>query len=375
MCALTIDPVSTKRDLDAFLDLPLRLYQGDTDYVAPLRPWLRRRLSLRNPFFREAGLKLFVARRGGEVAGTISVLRDRRHERHQKEKVAFFGFFEASRSHGVAEALLETATDQASAWGVELLRGPRNLTRVEETGTLVEGHGRPPMLAGHQPLWYGELLESEGFTKHHDVLAYETPVVDEQGNLRTLPEKLARKAAAVDIPGLEVRSVHWSRARRDLALAHEVFVEAFRNMPENTPMPRAQFVNLGGALLMLSNRHMLQLALVDGQAAGFALCFPELNEAAQRARGRLDPVGLWRFITGLRQIETASFKLLGVLPAYRGTGLHALLIHHVIEGVKRAGYRRLEASLIDERNGPMRNIVESAGMTPYRRYRVYERPV
>jgi len=43
--------------------------------------------------------------------------------------------------------------------------------------------------------------------------------------------------------------------------------------------------------------------------------------------------------------------------------------------VKRAGYRRLEASLIDERNGPMRSIVESAGMTVYRRYRVYERPV
>jgi len=179
----------------------------------------------------------------------------------------------------------------------------------------------------------------------------------------------------VDIPGLEVRSVRWLRARRDLSLAHEVFVDAFRDVPENTPMPRAQFVNLGGAVLLLTNRHMLQLALVDGRPAGFALCFPELNEAAQHARGRLDPLGLWRFLTGLRRIETASFKLLGVLPEYRGTGLHALLIHHVVEGVKRAGYRRLEASLIDERNGPMRNIVESAGMTVYRRYRVYERPV
>jgi len=375
MCTLKIDEVSSREDLDAFLDLPLHLYQNDPDYVAPLRPWLRRRLSWRNPFFREAGLKLFVARRSGETCGTISVLRDRRHEKHQKEKVAFFGFFETPRSEGVARALLDAATEQAGAWGAELLRGPRNLTRVEETGTLVEGHGRPPMLAGHQPFWYADLLESEGFAKHHDVLAYETPVVDDQGNQRTLPEPLARKAAAVDIPGLEVRSVRWSRARRDLALAHEVFVDAFRNVPENTPMPRAQFVNLGGAVLLLSNRHMLQLALVDGRPAGFALCFPELNEAAHCARGRLDLAGLWRFLNGLRWIETASFKLLGVLPDYRGTGLHALLIHHVIEGVKRAGYRRLEASLIDERNGPMRNIVESAGMTLYRRYRVYERPV
>ena len=71
-------------------------------------------------------------------------------------------------------------------------------------------------------------------------------------------------------------------------------------------------------------------------------------------------------------MRTASFKLLGVLPAYRGTGLHAVLIREAIRGIRRAGYDRLEASLIDERNRPMRHIVESAGMRIYRRYRVYE---
>ena len=64
-----------------------------------------------------------------------------------------------------------------------------------------------------------------------------------------------------------------------------------------------------------------------------------------------------------------------MLPEYRGTGLHALLIREAIHGIRIAGYGRLEASLIDERNGPMRKIVEGAGMTVYRRYRVYERSV
>ena len=45
------------------------------------------------------------------------------------------------------------------------------------------------------------------------------------------------------------------------------------------------------------------------------------------------------------------------------------------EGVRGAGYERLEASVIDERNGPMRAVVEHAGMTVYRRYRFLERPL
>ena len=78
---------------------------------------------------------------------------------------------------------------------------------------------------------------------------------------------------------------------------------------------------------------------------------------------------------GLRTMDTASFKLLGVLPIYRGAGLHALLICEAINGVARAGYQRLEASLIDERNGPMRSIVEGAGMEIYKRFRVYEQAI
>jgi GNAT superfamily N-acetyltransferase len=77
----------------------------------------------------------------------------------------------------------------------------------------------------------------------------------------------------------------------------------------------------------------------------------------------------------LRRIETASFKLIGVCPEHRATGLHALLIQNVIEGLRAAGYRRLEASLIHEDNAPMRRVIESAGCEPYRRYRVYERPL
>lgn len=375
---LRVEEVRTDAQLAAFLELPLRLHGDDPAYVAPLQAWLKRRLSARNPFLGEASLRLFLARRGDEVVGTISALRDPRHEQVHEEPVAFFGFLCCVDELAVAEALVGRAIEAARQWGATVLRGPRNLSRIEEVGITVQGFDTPPpFLAGHHPRHARRLLERLGMVKHHDVLAYDIELyeADPVTGVRLqkpLPPQLADKAAAIDIPGLELRGLRWSRWRKDIGLAHQVFVDAFRDVPENTPMPREQFVGLGGGLLLCTHRQMLQLATVDGQAAGFALCFPEVNEALVAARGRLLPWGALRALGAFRGIRTASFKLLGVLPEHRGGGLHAALIAQAIHGVRAAGYERLEASLIDERNGPMRHIVESAGMRIYRRYRIYD---
>ena len=140
-------------------------------------------------------------------------------------------------------------------------------------------------------------------------------------------------------------------------------------------MTRAQYLAIGRVVLAASNGHMLQLATVHGQPAGFALIFPEVNEAIIRTRGHLLPLGWARLLTAKRHIHTASFKLIGVLPEYRKSGLHALMIERAVEGGRAAGYQRLEASLVDARNVRMRKVIEGAGMTIYRRYRLYQRSV
>lgn len=356
------------------LDLPLRLHAGEPGYVPPLRPFVLYRLNPKNPFFREAKLRLFAARRGRELLGSISLLIDERHNRHSGEPTAFFGFFECVRDRDVARALFARVAAEARALGVTRLRGPRNVTRLEDIGLLVEGAGRtPPLLAGHHPAYYRELVEGEGFAKRYDMVAYEAPLFDAAGRRRELPESLRRKAEAVNLPGIEVRQVSFRHLSRDLALTHEVFTEAYRTVPEVVPMPRDQFINLGRAFVALANPRLLQLATANGRPVAFAVCLPELNEAIAAARGALLPLGWARLALALRRIRTASFKLIGVLPEYRATGLHALLIQHVVDGLRAAGYERLEASLIHEDNAPMRHIVESAGCTEYLRYRIYER--
>lgn len=368
-----LDP-SASSTVAALLSFWRERYADDPAWVAPLAEWLRRRLDSDNPFFREAELRLYRAVRGGRTVGTVSSLRDQRHERLKGEAVAFFGFFEAVDDPAVARALIDQAEADAREWGATLLRGPRNLTRVEEVGLTVDGFEfRPPLLASHHPPTYAPMIEALGFQKHHDVLAYHRMIVEPDGSPTPLPDKLVSRAAACRIPGLEVRPADLLHMDRDLSLAHEVFVEAFRDVPENTPMPREQFVHLGRLFLLFTSRQLLQLATVDGKAAGFGICVPEMNEALQSAGGRLLPLGWTRVLAAFPRIQTASFKLIGVLPEHRHSGLNSRLIQAAVEGVQAAGYHRIEGSLIDERNAASRGTVEGLGLEVYKRYRIYQR--
>jgi GNAT superfamily N-acetyltransferase len=374
--SLTIREVMTSADLNRFLAFPYRFYDDDPHWVPLIRILEKHRLSSRNAFFKEADIKLFFATRGSDVVGTISVLRDRGLQQHKGEQVVWFGYFECINDPEIAAALLGHASDQARTWGGMTLRGPRNLTRWESMGLTIEGHHTlPPFLQGHHPTWYQNLIEAAGFCKHHDVLAYETPLVDAEGRPRELPAGLRTRAQGCDIPGLVVRRARWRGIQQDLLRIHRVLNEASKTVPDLTPMPERTFLAMGRAYLMFVNTRLVQIGLVHDEPVAFALCMPELNEAFITARGYPAPVSWLRIALALRQVRTASFKLIAVNPQFRGTGLHALLIQHVIEGVRQAGYRRLEASVIDERNAPMRAVVEHAGCTIYRRYRVYERQI
>lgn len=376
MAALTVRRATSPADREALLDLPRRLYAGDPAWVSPLRVLERRRLSPSNPFWREAQIALFLAERGGEVVGTVSALRDRGYDAAKGERTVWFGYFESVDDPEVARALLDRVLEQARAWGATEVRGPRNVTRMEYVGISIDGFDRrPPMLQGQHRPTYAGMIEAAGFRKHHDHYAYEALLTDDHGRPRPIPPSLLDKASACDVEGLVVRPARWRSMHADLLAAHEVLNDAYRTVPDVTPMPRATWLALGRSYLAFTSKELLQLAFVGDEPVAFAACLPEINGAMAAARGRLLPAGWARFVVAFRRERTAGFKLIGVKPAYRGRGVHAALIRNVIEGLQRAGYTRLDASIIDERNAPMRAVVEHAGCTIWRTYRVYTRPL
>jgi len=107
---MKIEPVSSKCDLQAFINLPYQLYRRDPTWVPPLRSEQRAQFSpQRNPMLRHCEYQLFLAREGDEVVGRISAFIDHLALEHWGQPIGLFGSFECVNDPRVSEGLLASA--------------------------------------------------------------------------------------------------------------------------------------------------------------------------------------------------------------------------------------------------------------------------
>ena len=126
---LEVRPVQTKKQREAFLRLPWRLYKDDPAWVPNLLMLQREVIDpKKNPFFEHAEAQLFLATRDGEPVGRISAAIDRDHNAAALES-ARASSASSSRIDDpeVAAALLAAAEAWLREHGMNLSRGPPQL--------------------------------------------------------------------------------------------------------------------------------------------------------------------------------------------------------------------------------------------------------
>ena len=127
----------------------------------------------KNPFFEHARFQLFLARRDGELVGTIgAVVNDNQNSFHE-EKSGGWGFFECVNDPAVADALFDVAEAWVHGQGMTVIRGPLSFSTNDECGTA--GRGLRFAAGDHddlQPALLRALVEAAGFRKAKDLLAF-----------------------------------------------------------------------------------------------------------------------------------------------------------------------------------------------------------
>jgi GNAT superfamily N-acetyltransferase len=377
--AINVQPVSTPEDLKRFIRFPWHIYANDPYWVPPIISQIEKRLDTqRNPFWEYAERELFLARRSGEVVGTIAAIVNHQHNRQLNDQTGFFGFFEAINDKQVAEALIAAAADWLRERGMDLMRGPINGAPTDEVGVLIAGHDRRPSIwEGHTPPYYRDLIESLGFQKYDDYFAYELWFKDLDWDLRNLPSTVWRVAEKVrSKTGVTVHKIDVNQWDSEVAKVHYLYNEAFRTIPGHTDMSLEKFSGMAASLRPFLDPDLIVIAEANGQPVGFAVALMDLNEALCHFRsGKLYPWDLIRLKWHVGRIRTACGKMLGVLPEYRARGLEILLGLEFGQHILRKGYERVEMSLLQEKNTMINRLVQRVSAQPYLVYRVYEKPL
>jgi GNAT superfamily N-acetyltransferase len=247
------------------------------------------------------------------------------------------------------------------------MRGPASFSLNEECGLLIAGFDGPPVvMMTYNPPWYEELVESYGFSKAKDLLAYHTPNAAPSEQLIRMAEKLRKRY------GVKIRTLDKKRFWDEVALVRTVYNEAWEKNWGHIPMTEAELTYMAKQLKPVVDPKLVVFAEIDGQIAGFGLALPDMNVPLKKMNGRLLPFGWAKALWYQRKIRLARVLTLGVLEKYRRSGVAELMELELFRNGAARGIPEAEFSWILEDNHLMRTSLEKYGARAYRTYRMYD---
>lgn len=373
---ISIEKVSSKQDLKAFINFPSTLFAGDENWIDPLFVEREEHLSKKNPASEHVVWQAWLAKRGSEVVGRITAQIDSLHRELYGPNTGHFGMIDAIDDEEVFAALFNAAEEWLISQGAHQITGPFSLNINQESGLLVDGFDTPPSaLMTHGKPWYGKHIEKLGYSKAIDLIAYwmkRTDLHFEPG-LTKLMDNVRKRVT--------IRPLNRKIFDQEMQILRNLFNLGWQDNWGFVPFTEHEFATMGQQLKYLVPDDMIYIAEIDGEPAAFIVGLPNINEAIDGLQGKLLPFGwakvLWRL--KVRGVRTARVPLMGVKKEYQfsriGPIIALLLIEALREPFRRRNIDALEMSWILETNTGMRTILERIGAEPYKNYRLFEKKI
>ncbi len=372
---ITIEKIDTrcKSQVRRFIDLPVRLYAGESRWIQPLRKEVAETLRRdRHPLYEDSEADFFIAVREGRDVARIGVVENRPFNRYHGLREADFCYFDCENDLEAVEALFEEVMSWARSRGLDRVVGPKGFNAFDGYGVLIDGfeHRQLMTMMTYNYPYYGGLLEQIHFEKLVDFVSCWL-----RCDSFRMPERVTKAADRVR----RHNSVRFEsfRSKRELAGWAQSLGKAYnRTFVENwefKPLKPAEIELLLRNLLILADPALIKLLTKQGEVIGFLLGFPDVSAALQRARGRIYP---WRILDILREARRTEWLVLngaGILPEYQGAGLNALLYSEIERTVRGSRFKYAHITQIAETAVQMRRDLQELGAHPFKNHRVFGR--
>ncbi len=368
---VTIRPIETAADLEAFLDVPSVVYANDPNWVPPIRRSIAKQLSPENTFQQYGTLKAFIAERSRQPVGRIVASVNRRLMEREGESIGLFGYFECIEEDAIARDLFAAAEAWLKAQGMTKVRGPIDLSTHNNCLFLVDGFDSQPLIMmPYNPSYYEGFMQKNGWEKAKDAYAYQ--FFPEQ-----LPPEFEKGYRIALKSGVTFRPIHTKGEafEQDCVNLYHLFNKAFTNNWSSSPRTLEEFLQDAQDLKSLVDPDLFPIAEYDGEMIGFFMALPDYNIALKHVNGKLNIWGILKFLWYKRQIDRARVIAICSLPEHRRKLVPLGLIYLALAGGTKAEklYKWGELSWVYEDNMPSRKLIEASGGKIYKTYRIYEK--
>ncbi|MBL1430185.1 MAG: hypothetical protein COA60_001460 [Robiginitomaculum sp.] len=367
--------VTDNKLLHEFIRVPVYVHRNDPNWITALD--MERRALLdqaKNPFFEHAVAKYWLVKQNGKFVGRISAQIDQMAIQQSGEKIGHFGMFCCENDPEIGQLLLQTAENWLQQQGMVKVQGPLNLSINQEVGLMTDGLDTPSMmLMPHDLAHLQGMIKAAGYQTAVKMLSY----IRDANTL--FPEKLRKLATRETTSKVVLRPLDMKKYDQEIETIVSIFNEGWHTNWGFVPMTEAEVVHMGAELRPIIVPELACFAEVDGEAVGFLVCVPDVNEMISDLNGKLLPFGwlklLWRM--KIRGPKAARVMLLGMRKKYSGGLLGQILpfrmIYFIEAYLKSSSIERVEMGWILEDNKPIRRLIERLGGKAYKHYQVFEK--
>lgn len=369
--SLKIQRVATSRDRKLFLNLPWQLYEGDPNWIPPVRIDQAELVNYKkHPFYDTAEIQTFLAYEDGRAVGRVGAIVNPAHNEKYDEKRGFVGFYESIDDQKVADGLFNAAKEWFAERDIHTMRGPTNPTMNYTCGLLVKGFDRPPtfmMTYNHE--YYPKLWENFGFEKAQDLYAYwghMDMLGDLDPKLKWVIEECKTRFK------LSIRRLDRKKFRDEVRMFIEIYNKSLEGSWGFVPMGEEESEHMATGLQYLIVPEMTTIAEVEGKPVGAVFGLLDYNPIIKEINGSLFPFGFLRLLWGRKKIKRVRMISTNVLPEFQRWGVGLVLLSRLVPDAKEWGIQEGEFSWVLETNKLSRGSLERGGAERRQEYRIYD---
>ena len=372
---MTIREVISAADKKEFLELPVRLYRNEPNWIRPLNKDIEGIFDPdSNKAFRTGKVIRWILLDDQNITiGRVAAFYDQKFsEKGNDQPTGGIGYFECVRNKAAAFLLFDQCKKWLTENGMEAMDGPVNFgSREKWWGLLIEGFDiQPNYQCNYNFPYYQEFFEAYGFQVYFYQLTFGRKVQGGVGDRLLMKNELIKKDPNYRFD--YVRKKDWHKLPE---LIRTVYNKAWANRSEIPELTSLQATNLVKQMKPIMDEKLLWFGYYLDEPVAFFLSLPEVNQIFKHVDGKMNLLGKLKFLWyNWRKINKKAFGILfGIVPEHQGKGVDGAIIEafRTLAQGEYSRYIDYEMNWIGDFNTKMIKMCEQINVTVAKRHATY----
>ena len=354
---LEVVEISSRQELRTFVDFPFKLYAQNPYWTPPI---IDEEIDVldptKNPVFKNAKARYFLAFKNGKIAGRIAVMINWIEVKKQKKKKVRFGWFDVIDDIKVTDALMKKVHLIGLENGMEFIEGPVGFSNMDKAGMLVDGFEESNTMI----TWYN----APYYYKHFKELGYEDLAVWVEyeitlSSFEESPEKI-KKFSDLMLKRYELKVLDFKSKKQIILYVEKMFElleKTYGKLQTFVPIQQEQIRHYKEKYFRYIHPEFIK-CIVDrnDELVAFCIAMPSFTRALKKANGKIFPFGFFHLLKAMYFNSRASFYLIGVHPKYQNKGVTAVIFNEMQKTFNKFGYHIVETNPELEENSSIQNL-------------------